>query len=59
MDFLKWYNPWINWIDCYVGTPCLAVNGGVCQSSENDVAEAVSCSDRRGMSNCSNRVLCK
>ena len=59
MDFLKRYNPLISWIDCRVGMPCLAPNGGVCQSSGNDVAKAVSCSDRRGMSKCSNGVLCK
>ena len=59
MDFLKWYNPSIHWINCYVGMPCLALNGGGCQSSANDVAEAVLCSDRHGMSKCSNGVLCK
>ena len=59
MDFLKRYNPSISWIDCHVGMPCLAGNGGVCKSSGNDVAEAVSYSDCRGMSNCSNGVLCK
>ena len=65
MDFLKQYNPsisWIaciSWIDCRVGMPCLAANGVVCQSSANVESEAVSCSDRRGMSNCSNGVLCK
>ena len=59
MDSLKWYNPSIRWIDCCVGMPCLAANSGVCKSSENDVAEAVLCSDRCGMSNCSNGVLCK
>ena len=58
MDFLKWYNPSISWTDCRIGMPCLAANGGVCKSSENDVAEAVSCSDRHGMSKCSNGVLC-
>ena len=59
MDFLKWYNLSISWIDCRVGMPCLALNSGVCKSSKNDVAEAVSCSDRRGMSKCSNGMLCK
>ena len=59
MGFLKWYNPSISWIYCCVGMPCLTPNGGVCKSSENDVAEAVSCSDHRGMSNCRNGVLCK
>ena len=59
MDFLKWYNPSISWIDCRVGMPCLAANGGVCYSCGNDVAKAALCSDRRGMSNCSNGVLCK
>ena len=59
MDFLKWYNPSISWIDSCVDMPCLAANGGVCQSSRNDVAKAVSCSDHRGMSKCSNGVLCK
>ena len=59
MDFLKQYNPSIRWIDYRVGMPCLALNGGVCKSSKNDIAEAVSCSDSRGMSNCSNGVLCK
>ena len=59
MDFLKRYNPSISWIDHRVGMPCLTTNGGVCQSSKNDVAEAVSCSDHRGMSKCSNGVLCK
>ena len=59
MDFLKRYNPSISWIDCRVGMPCLAANGGVCKSSGNVESEAVSCSDRRGMSKCSNGVLCK
>ena len=59
MDFLKWYNPLISWVDCCVGMPWLAVNGGVCQSSGNDVAKAVICSDRRGISKCSNGVPCK
>ena len=59
MDFLKRYNPSISWIDCRVGMPCLAANGGVCKSSGNVESEAVLCSDRRGMSNCSNGVLCK
>ena len=30
MNFLKRYNPFVSWIDCCVGMPCLAVNGGVC-----------------------------
>ena len=59
IDFLKWYNLSISWINCRVGIPCLAANGGVCKSSENDVAEAVSCSDHCGMSKCSNSMLCK
>ena len=59
MDFLKWYNLSISWIDCHVGMPCLTANGSVCQSSGNDVAKAVVCSDHCGMSKCSNGVLCK
>ena len=59
MDFLKRYNPSISWVDCCVGMPCLAANGGVSKSSGNDVADAVSCSDHRGMSNCSNGMLYK
>ena len=59
MDFLKWYNPSISWIDCCVGMPCLTANGGVCQSSGNDIAKMVVCSDHRGMSKCSNGMLCK
>ena len=59
MDFLKRYNQSISWVDCHVGMPCLTVNDGVCLSSENEVAKAVSCSDRCGMSNCSNGMLCK
>ena len=59
MDFLKRYNPSISWIDCRIGMPCLAVNGGVCKSSGNDVAESVVCSDHCGMSKCSNGMLCK
>ena len=59
MDFLKWYNPLISWIDCRVVMPCLTANDGVCQSSGNEVAKAVSCSECRGMSYCSNGVLCK
>ena len=59
MDFLKWYKPSISWIDGRVGMPCLAANGGVCKSSENDVAEAVSCSNHHTMSKCSNGLLCK
>ena len=54
MGFLKWYNPSISWIDYHVGMPCLTANGGVCQSSRNDVAKAVVCSDCHGMSKCSN-----
>ena len=30
MDFLKWYNPSISWINCHIGMPCLVANGGVC-----------------------------
>ena len=30
INFLKWYNLSITWIDCHVGVPCLAANGGVC-----------------------------
>ena len=59
MDFLKWYNPSVSWINCCVGMPCLTTNGGVCQSSGNDVAKAVMCSDRYGMSKCGNGMLCK
>ena len=59
MDFLKWYNPSISWIDCRVGMPCLIANGGVYQSRGNNVAKAVVCSDYRGMCKCSNGVLCK
>ena len=59
MDFLKWCNPSISWIDCCVGMPCLTASGGVCQSSGNDVAKAVVCSDHPGMSKCSNCMLCK
>ena len=59
MDFLKRYNPSISWLDCCVGMPCLALNGSVCKSSGNVVSEAVSCFDRRGMSKCSNGMLCK
>ena len=59
MDFLKRYNPLISWIDFSVSMPCLTANGGVCQSSGNEVAKVVSCSDCHGMSKCSNGVLCK
>ena len=59
MDFLKRYNPSISWIDCRVGMPCLAPNGGVCKSSGNVVPEAVLCSDRHAMNKCSNGMLCK
>ena len=59
MDFLKWCNPSISWLDCYVGMPCLAANGAVCQSSAKDVAKAVVCSDHLCLSKCSNGVLCK
>ena len=59
MDFLNRFNPSISWIDCRVGMPCLALNGGVFKSIENVVSEAVSCSDRHAMSKCSNGVLCK
>ena len=59
MDFLKRYNPSISWIDCCVGMPCLAVNGGVCKSSGKYVAEVVVCSDCCDMSKCNNGVLCK
>ena len=59
MDFLKWYNPSINWFDSRVGMSCLAANGAVCQSSRNDVTKVVVCSDHLCMSKCSNGVLCK
>ena len=59
MDFLKWYNLSSSWIDCRIGMPCFTANGGVCQSSGNDVAKAVVCSDHCGMNKCSNGVLCK
>ena len=59
MDFLKWYNPSISWIDCCVGMPCLAANGGVCISSRNDVPKAVVHSDHCGMSKYSNGTLFK
>ena len=59
MDFLKWYKPSICWINCHVGMPCLRANDDVCKSSGNDVAKAVVCCDRRGMSKCSNGMLCK
>ena len=39
--------------------PCLTANGAACQSSGNGVPKAVVCSDHRGMSKCSNGVLCK
>ena len=29
MDFLKWYNPSISWVDSLVGMPCLVKNDGV------------------------------
>ena len=59
MNFLKWYSLLISWIGCRVGISGLTVNGGVCQSSANDVAKAVVCSDHRGMIKCSNGMLCK
>ena len=59
IDFLKWYNPSISWIDWCVGIPYLAANGGVCKSSGNYVAKAAVCSDRGGMSKCSNGMLFK
>ena len=59
MDCLKWYNPSISWIACHVSMPCLVVNGSVCQSSGNDVAKTVVCSDYHGMNDCSNGMLCK
>ena len=59
MDFLKQYNLLISWIDYRVSMPCLTANGAVCQLSGNDVAKAVVCSGHRGVSKCSNGVLCK
>ena len=59
MDFLKRYNPSISWTDCRVSMTCLTANDGVCQSSGNEVAKAVACSDHRGMSKGSNGMLCK
>ena len=59
MDFLKWYNPSTSWIDYHVGMLCLTANGCVCQSSGNDVAKVVVCSDHPGVSKCSNGMLCK
>ena len=59
MDFLKWYNPSINWIDCCVGMLCLTADSSVCQSSGNDVAKVVVSSDHHGMSKCGNGLLCK
>ena len=59
MDFLKWYNPSMIWLDCHIGMPFLAGNSAGCQSSVNDVAKSVVCSDHLFMSKCSNGVLCK
>ena len=59
MDFLKWYNPSINWLDSYVGTPYLVANSAVCQSSAKVVDNLVACSYHLCMSKCSNGMLCK
>ena len=48
MDFLKWYNPQISWIDSCVVMPCLTANGAACQSSANAVAGSVACSSHAG-----------
>ena len=57
IDSLIWYNPSISWVDCCVGMPYLAANGGVCELTRNDVAKAVVCSDHLCMSKCSNGML--
>ena len=59
MDFLKWYNPSISWLDHHAGMPCLVANGAVCQSSTNVVAGAATCSSHADMTKCSNEATCK
>ena len=39
--------------------PCLAPNGGVCQSSANVADSSVACSSHADMTNCSNGATCK
>ena len=41
MDFLKWYNPTVSWLDSRVGMPCLAQNGCGCKSSASSVGGTV------------------
>ena len=54
MDFLKWFNLQINWIDFRVVMPCLTANGAACQSSANVVAGSATCSNHADMIKYSN-----
>ena len=57
MDFLKWYNPTVSWLDSRVGMPCLAQNSCGCKSSGNFVGGNVG-SSRGTMTTCSNEARC-
>ena len=59
MDFQKWYNPQISWIDSHVVMPCLTANGTACQSSTNVIAGSAECSSHADMTRCSNGATCK
>ena len=59
MDFLKWYNPSISWVDSLVGMPCLVENDGVYQSSANLQGGCMDGVGHTRMTTCGNGVLCK
>ena len=59
MDFLKWYNLQISWVDSHVAMPYLIANGAACQSSTNVVAGLAVCSSHANVTKCSNGMTCK
>ena len=59
MDFLKWYNLSISWVDSLIGKPCLVENDGVCQSSSNSQGGCIDNIGHARMTTCSNGILCK
>ena len=59
IDFLKWFNPSISWVDFLVGMLCLAENNGICKSSSNLQGGHVDGVGYARMTTCSNGILCK
>ena len=59
MNFLKWYNPPVSWVDSLVGMPCLVENNSVCQSSSNLQGSRVDDVSHTRMTTCSNGILCR